>query len=126
MTRQLTSLEFYAKFWDFNKKEFVDYNIFGNSRVLFNVACYVTMPESERKDISDPLLYCFSKLWGHVEYEFGVCEVFCDSMDKVQKVDIYEFYVKPNRKYLLELIESVSKNSATKYLREYRKALKSF
>lgn len=101
-------------------------NLFGYSRVKVAVANFVTMGEDRRREISDPLMYCFADVWGRTEWEFIVCPWPFDAEDKVsdvgQKVDVYTMYVEPNRELLLGMISQVSESSAKKYLAEWRKA----
>lgn len=104
------------------------YNLFNISRVKWSVARYVTMSASERKEISDPLLFCFGDVWGRTEYEFMLCPWPYRDGDFVEqvghKVDMYTMYVKPNAELLMDIINRVTVSSAKKYLAEERKRLK--
>lgn len=120
--RKLKSLEFNVRQWDINKGEFQTVNIFNSTMVLWSVAEWVCMSKKERTKIKDPLFFCFSSFWCRVQWEFGVCEPFCKDLNTgVKKVDTYSFYIQPNEKLLMGMIESVSKSSARKYLKEYMK-----
>lgn len=112
-------------------KELTTYNLFDFGRVKWSVAKYVTMSEEEKKALltRDPLLFCFGDVWSRCEYEFVVCPWGgLDENDKVSdvgiKVDTYEMYVKPNAKLLMDMVNSVTVNSAREYLRKDRKRLK--
>lgn len=111
-------------------KELRTYNLFDFGRVKWSVAKWATMNDKEKKELwSDPLMFCFGDVWSRCEYEFMVCPWGgLDENDKVTdvgiKVDTFEMYVKPNEKLLMEMVNSVSVNSARKYLREERKRLK--
>lgn len=100
------------------------YNLFDSSRVKRSVAMWVLMsPEEKRK--KDFLRWCFFDVWGRAEYEFVVCPwpyTDKDTIDSVGvKVDTWTMYVEPNKDYLRELVDKVTKSSARAYLREQRK-----
>lgn len=102
------------------------HNLFASSRVKWSVARYVTMPLEERKQLTDPLHFCFGDTWGRCEYEFVVSPWIGGGEDGY-KVDTFEMYVRPNRELLMEIIDRVSVTSAKKYLsqkRKYRKETK--
>lgn len=116
----ISDLYFGIKWWEVNKNQFETRNLFDSSRVKESVARWVLMDTADRKDIKDPLHFLYGSLWSRVEWEFGVCSVFCKSMDAVEKTDVYEFYIEPNRDYLLALANSVTKASAQRYLKELK------
>ena len=108
------------------KREFKTYNLFDSSRVMKSVAVFVTMsPEDRKERVSDPLHFCFGDTQGRCEYEFMVCPWPFDDDDLVgevgQKIDIYEMFVKPNEKLLMDMVNSVTVQSAKRYLTEERK-----
>lgn len=110
---------------DFNSKQIRSWNLFDNLRIKWSVACYVTMSEQERKSLTDPFRFCFGDVWGRVEYEMIVGDMFGDIKD-MQKTDVYSLFCEPNRAYLMSLVDSVSENSAKTYMREERKRLKQY
>lgn len=97
------------------------YNLFGSTRVLRSVAMWVLMPEEEKKK-HDLLSWCFIDVKGRAEYEF-IMSPWVGGGEE-QKVDIYQMYVEPNAKLLMEMINNVSINSAKRYLAEERKKYK--
>lgn len=101
------------------------YNLFDFGRVKWAVAKYVTMTPENKKKIEDPAMFCFGSVWGRTEFEFMVCPWPYLEGDKIEdcgaKVDVYEMYVKPNIEHLMELVNSVSVNSAKKCLKENRR-----
>lgn len=111
-------------------RELKTYNLFNFGRVKWSVARWVTMNDKEKKALwSDPLMFCFGDVWSRCEYEFIVCPWGgLRENDKVKdvgiKVDTFEMYVKPNEKLLMDMVNSVSENSARKYLAEERKRRK--
>lgn len=115
---------------DFNTGKIKSYNLFNSSRVKWSVARYVIMSKEERDSLfSDPLHFCFGDVQGRCEYEFMVCPWGgLNENDKVvdvgEKVDIFKMYVEPNADYLMELVNSISVNSAKRYLRNERKRLR--
>lgn len=101
------------------------YNLFDSFRVRHSVATYVLMNEDRKKQIKDPLSFCFSDTRGRTEWEFMVAPWPYKEGDKVaevgEKVDIYQMYVEPNRELLLDLVHRVTKSSAQKVISEHRK-----
>lgn len=111
-------------------KNLTTYNLFDFGRVKWSVARWATMNEKERKEIfSDALKFCFGDVWSRCEYEFVVSPWGgLGENDKVvdvgTKVDTYQMYVEPNADLLMKMVNSVSVNSAKKYLAEERKRRK--
>lgn len=100
------------------------YNLFDFSRVKWSVARYVTMSDKEKKTLlSDPLHFCFGDVWGRCEYEYLIRPMVSDNKGEV-KTDVFQMYVEPNAKYLMSIVNRITKTSAQKYLREERKRLK--
>lgn len=95
------------------------HNLFDSSRVKHSVALWVTMSEEKKDQIRNPLMWCFGDVFGHREYEFGVCPLW--EPDKAEKMDIYRMYVEPNAELLMDMVNSVSLTSAKKYIAEVRK-----
>lgn len=110
------------------RNRLVTYNLFGTSKIQWAVARYITMKDEERANIDDPLLFCFSDVWGRTEYEFIMCPWPYGDEDKVElvgkKVDIYTMYVEPNRELLMDLVSRVTVSSAKKYMSEWNKRYK--
>ena len=105
------------------------YNLFGFGRVKWSVARYVTMTDKERKELlTDPLRFCFGDVWSRTEFEFIVCPWPYKEDEEISdgvKVDAWTMYVEPNAKLLMEMVDSVSKESASRYLKEMKKLYKS-
>ena len=112
----------------FNGKELRYWNLFENLRVKWSVARYVAMSKKEREQIwVSPIHFCFGDVWRRCEYEWIVNRWPCDENDKVcegKKVDVFDVYVLPNEKHLMEIVNSITKSSAKKYLKEERKRLR--
>ena len=136
MKKNINDLYFGIKLWplsfsNINKvTQLEEHNLFDISKVKWSVAKYASLSKKEKENtINDPLVFCFSDVWARCEYEFVVCPWGgLDENDKVVdvgiKADIFEMYVKPNAKLLMEMINSVSVSSAKKYLAEERKRFK--
>lgn len=109
------------------RTELVKYNLFDLSRVKWSVACYVAMSEDEKKDLTSPLRFCFGDVWARTEFEFIVCPWPYRDDEQIsdgRKVDTWTMYVEPNADLLMEMVNSVTKTSAQRYLREMRKIYK--
>lgn len=111
-----------------DKQQLKTYNLFDSLRVLRSVAMWVveTNKDSKFAKEHDFLRWCFRDVSGRAEWEFVVCPWGgLKNDDKVvevgEKVDTYRMYVKPNAKYLRELVNSVSVSSAKKFLTEERR-----
>lgn len=115
MTSKLEELYFGVRVWDPNSNKLKTINLFSSRRVIRSVAQYVL--KKSKTFIDDPLFYCFGDVWSRAEWEFMVSGLGADP-DKTVKVDIFEMYVEPNSRYLLELVENVSQSSAKKWLAE--------
>lgn len=116
---KITGLYFGVKRWDFNKKEFVTYNLFNNLTILRSIAVWKTLSRKDQKLIGDPLRFLFGATWGRVEWEFEVSPVF--EKEPWDKVDVFSMYVEPNRELLLKMVDSVSKKSAKTWLKNDKK-----
>lgn len=107
------------------RKQLRTYNLFDLSRVKESIAIYRTTPKDKKDFISDPLHFCFGDVWGRTEYEFIVCPWPYSEQEMVSdngiKVDTFEMYVKPNRDYLMSLVDQVDEEDCKKYLAEVRK-----
>ena len=112
---------------DFNG-EIRTWNLFDNLRVKWSVARYVTMSKKEREQLLvSPIHFCFGDVWHRCEYEWIVNRWLCSENDKVcegKKVDVFDVYVLPNEKHLMEIVNSITKSSAKKYLKEERERLR--
>ena len=122
---QLDNLYFGVKLFELsNVKQYghklETYNLFDFSRVKWSVARYVTMTDEKKKSLlSDPLHFCFGDTWGRCESEMLIRPLVSDEEDTL-KTDIFQMYVEPNANLLMEMVNSVSVNSAKKYLREQK------
>lgn len=98
-------------------------NLFASGRVRRSVAMWVTMDDKEKKK-HEFLSWCFGDTRWRTEYEFIVCPWPYREDDTIdgcgQKVDTYTLYVQPNEKLLRQMVDSVTKSSAQKYLKEER------
>ncbi len=104
------------------------YNLFDITRVKRAVALYVTMNEELRKEIENPIYFCFSDVRGRAEYEFMMCPWPYRDGDFVEqvgsKIDMFSMYIEPNAELLMDLVGRVTITSAKKYLSEERKKYK--
>lgn len=114
---KIDDLYFGVKRWDFNHKTFITANLFDSYRVLHSVARWKTMSASTRKQIDDPIRFCFGDTWGRVEWEFGISPVFED-VDPI-KVDVFQMYVQTNADLLMKMVNEVSVASARNWLKKY-------
>lgn len=109
---------------EIKEKGLQTYNLFGFSRVKWAVARYVVMKDNEKQALlSSPLHFCFGDVAHRVEFEYLASPVVHPESACV-KVDTWSLYVEPNKDLLMDMVNSVSKSSALKYLREERKRLK--
>lgn len=119
---EIQDLHYYVKRWDMSRNEFVDNDVFSYFRVQKGIAIYVAegyeplfLPEeSDREDAA--FNFIFGELYARVEYEFCISPLFGE-LDWA-KTDVYTFFLKPNQKMLMEMVKSVSKESAEKWLKE--------
>ena len=114
-------------YWSKEKKEkLTTYNLFDFGRVKWSVASYASKTEEEKREVADPLMYCFGSVWSRCEFEYVICPWSgINNNDKAvevgTKVDVYKMYVEPNAEYLMSLVGSVSQSSAKAYLSAERK-----
>lgn len=109
--------------YDFNRKEIVQYNLFGSMRVLRSIAIYRTRKDELEnddwyRDGFDPLRFCFGDLDGHVEYEMQVGGAF---EDETKKMSLWDMYVVPNADLLLSMVNNVSIESCERWLEENKR-----
>lgn len=101
------------------------YNLFDCSRIKQSIAIYKTMGDEQRRELSSPLNFCFGDVWGRCEYEMVICPWPIGNDETVSecgiKVDLFEMYVKPNKDYLMKLVDSVDEKDCKRYLKELRK-----
>lgn len=116
---KLEDLYFGAKRYNPNSKKFEAFNVFDSLRVRWSVACYVA---NKKEIISEPLIYCFGDLWSRCEYEMVMSD--WPNQETVEKHDVWDMYIIPNKDYLMSLVNSVPASSAKKFLAEYRKRYK--
>lgn len=106
--------------YDFNQKKMVKRNLFGSMRVLHSIAVY-KIKQEELEDNAwlesrfNPLRFCFGDLWGHVEYEMQVGGAF---QEETEKLSLWDMYVEPNGKLLMDMVNSVSIESCERWLKE--------
>lgn len=94
-------------------------NLFNSMRVLRSVALYRSKPQLCSTD-SDPLFFCFGETSGRAEYEWVVSPFIpVPGPATEKKVDVYNMYVRPNKKYLMDLVHSISVNSCKEWLKKY-------
>lgn len=116
----LEKLYFGVKIIDFNTGEIKTINLFKIGRVATSVAIYVkrrgtkAWKEQVENEHFDPLRFCFGDVWGRVEYEMIVTDMFGKAEEKV---DVYRMYVEPNRELLLDMVNRVTVSSARRYLK---------
>ena len=93
----------------------------------WSVAKYITMTDKEKRQLlcKDPLAFCFGDVWSRSEYEFMISPWPYHSGDKIEdyghKIDIFEMYVRPNEKILMDIVYRISKTSAIEYISEWQK-----
>lgn len=108
----------YVQF-DPNTGRLTRHNLFGDYRVMRNVARWVTLGEHRDTLSSDLLHFCFFETCGRAEYEFVIKP--WTGKGEEQKVDIWTMYVMPNRMLLEDMVNSVSVNSARAWLKEQKR-----
>lgn len=123
---KITDLYFGAKRMDFNTDKLVTFNIFNHTGVLESVARYVTKKDTDayyKNKTDDEILFIlFCDYWSRCEYEFLVTPwASADDNKKEVKVDVFEMFIKPNKRVLLDMVNQVTVNSARTWLREERK-----
>lgn len=103
-------------------------NIFNSYRVMRSLATYIKRSDARSNDtyfkdnysdIDSAISFIFCDTMGRCEWEYVVSEWV--GKEGRQKVDVYEMYVKPNRRLLYNMIKEVSYNSAVMWLREDNK-----
>ena len=116
----IEKLYFGVKVIDFNTDKTKTINLFSINKVATSVAVYVkrrgtkTWKEHVENENFDPLRFCFGSVWGRVQYEMFVTDMFGKTEEKV---DVYQMYVEPNRELLLDMVNRVSVSSARRYLK---------
>lgn len=132
LKKNINDLKFYVSrckdIWsDKDKPEIESFNLFDVPRVKLSVAHYVVRKE-RGEDVENPLFACFNDVWSRVQFEYIIVPFpFREDydIDKVgKKVDIYTMYVEPNKDLLMDMVNSVSLNSARKVIAEERKRWK--
>lgn len=108
--------------YDFNSKQFKEFNLFQSMRVLHSIAVYRTRQEELENEgwyggKLNPLRFCFGDLDGHVEYELQAGGPF---EDKTTKLSLWDMYVVPNQKLLMAMVNSVSVESCSDWLEEHK------
>lgn len=120
---QLNNLYFGIKLFSLSyssrkNRKLETYNLFDFAKVKWSVAKYVTMTKEEKRYLfSDSLHFCFGDVFGRCEYEYFIRPKVSDKYDEVE-TNVFQMYVEPNANLLMEMVNSVSINSAKKYLRE--------
>ena len=112
--KKIDDLYFGIKYWDFNNKCLRDANLFDCSRVRQMVANYIIDKSNKRLtdwQKNEPMMYMFGDLWSRCEWELVVNGLTEDD-NEAAKIDIFNLYVKPNERLLLNMIDEVSVRSA--------------
>ena len=115
--RNINKLYFGITVLNANKNKLESYNLFNFSRVKDSVAKYVLLPARDKNKV-DGLKFCFGDTWSRCEFEYMVYPWPETEHDGGIKVDVFTAYVRPNSEYLMKLVNSVSKTSASRYLKE--------
>lgn len=105
------------------------YNLFDFANVKYSVALWVLMkPEDKaaKESLRDQLLWCFGDVWSRSEFEFVVCpwgglNIDDKVVDVGVKKDTFSMYVEPNGELLMDLVNRVTRASARKFVREWRR-----
>lgn len=119
---ELEDLYFGCLNYDFNTGKMEPFNLFRSMRVLHSIAIYKTHQEELANQEwfggeFDPLRFCFGDLDGHVEYEMAVGSLF---KDEPEKMSLWEMYVVPNEKLLMDMVDKVSVESCERWLEEHK------
>lgn len=86
-----------------------------------SVASYIIHKDNLDYKIKDPLFYCFGDVQGRVEWEWAVDAINARDMNQSsQKVDVYSMYIKPNKDYLMILVNQIPITEAKKYIRSLK------
>lgn len=92
------------------------YNIFDHLGVRRAIAIYKT--RKEPYITMDPALWFFGDFWGRCEYEMIVADFPDDSHPR--KTDIYQMFIVPNSKLLIDMIDKVTVKSCREWLKEHK------
>lgn len=118
-------LKFYVSRPCFDHKKVERWNIFDHFGVKWAVAKYIIMSDKERQRLFEEgrhsaLLWCFGDYWSRTEYEMIISpwpyKNEQELAEKATKYDIYTLYIEPNEELLMEMIHSVNKETAKKWL----------
>lgn len=115
---KITDLYFGIKRADSNTQHLVTTNLFNCRDVLLGVALYKLGKGGEYCN-RNPFEFIFFGTRGAVEYEFYIAAP-ASEKDDFELTDIYSMYAEPNKRYLMELINSVSKASCERWLKEWK------
>lgn len=117
---KITDLSFKYKQFD-DHGELIERELFYNLRIMRSIALYIKFDKKYRDggEIEDPLFYCFNDCWAKCEYEVVLSPWVGEG--EPTKQSVYDLYIKPNKELFMGMVNSVSKNSAIKYLREHKR-----
>lgn len=94
-------------------------NLFDLGRIRYWAAKWLVLQADKSPSVPDnPLVFIFGDVMSRVEYEWIVAPISENLSDT--KIDVFEAYVRPNEKMLLEMVAACSVNSARNYLREQK------
>ena len=145
MKAKIDNLYFPVATWDFNQDKLVTRNIFDYLRVQDSVAHYLKIFKNPHPTTSDKhwqdtlsdehskLFYIFGDVWGRVEWEFMVNDktgeivggVFSDTeyTFPVSKYSVFDYFIAPNGKKLLKMIDRCTYNDAKNHITRRNKEL---
>lgn len=120
MKNKIDDLYFGIQIIDPNSKKLEIKNLFDFCQNRKSVARYIKEVSKEKPEkyiIEKPLMFLFGDVWGRVEYEFNIREPFSEK-DDGQKISVFDLFVVPNEKILLDMVKQVTLNEANRWLRK--------
>lgn len=115
---RINKLHFYYVQPSFLSKELEIYDLFGSGRVAYSIARWAIMTKEERgRLLSDQLHWCFGDVWGRTEYEWIISD--WPRKENEFKIDVFQAYVEPNKKLLLDMVDSVTPADARHWFKEH-------
>lgn len=116
---KITDLYFGIKRYDLSTRRLATTNLFNCRDVLLGVALYKLGKGGESCN-RNSFEFIFSGTRGAVEYEFYVSDPMLNGDKEYKLESVYSMYAEPNKRYLMELINSVSKASCARWLKEWK------
>lgn len=113
---RIDKLHFYYVQPNFLGKELEVHDLFASGRVAYSIARWAIMTKEERKGLNSQLSWCFGDVWGRAEYEWIVSD--WPRQANGHKIDVYQAYVEPNKKLLLDMVNSVTPADARHWFKE--------